>query len=116
MATNEKDHAAVEDDDRDSDDNIVPDPALDSGRDPGPHRGVKSTSGLQSIEDEPKPPDPRDEHEYDEHHGLAHTTPVSLLVAVLGALLVLTVVTVAVTRVDLGSQGNLVIAMVIATI
>jgi cytochrome c oxidase subunit 4 len=58
----------------------------------------------------------RDVHEHDEHHGLAHTTPVSLLVIVLSALLVLTIITVAVTRVDLGSQGNLVVAMVIATI
>lgn len=49
-------------------------------------------------------------------HGLAHTTPVSLLVAVLAALMALTVITVLVTGVDLGAQGNLVVAMVIATI
>jgi cytochrome c oxidase subunit 4 len=51
-----------------------------------------------------------------EHHGFAHTTPLSLLVGILVALLVLTVLTVSVTSVDLGSQGNLVVAMVIATI
>jgi cytochrome c oxidase subunit 4 len=51
-----------------------------------------------------------------EDHGLAHTTPVSLLVGVLAALLVLTVLTVAVTSIDLGGQGNLIVAMVIATI
>ncbi|HMJ10513.1 MAG TPA: cytochrome C oxidase subunit IV family protein [Polyangiaceae bacterium] len=117
MGTNEKDHAAREHERLSSDDDDnVPDPALDSARDPGPHKVVKSTSGLMSIEEAPKPPDPRDEHEYDEHHGLAHTTPVSLLVVVLAALLVLTIITVGVTKVDLGSQGNLVIAMVIATI
>jgi cytochrome c oxidase subunit IV len=55
-------------------------------------------------------------HGHDEHHGLAHTTPVKLLVAVLGALMFLTIVTVAVTSVDLGSSGNLIVAMVIATI
>lgn len=49
-------------------------------------------------------------------HGLAHTTPVSLLVGILGALMVLTVLTVSVTSIDLGAQGNLVVAMVIATI
>jgi cytochrome c oxidase subunit 4 len=49
-------------------------------------------------------------------HGLAHTTPVSMLVGILAALMVLTVLTVSVTSVDLGSQGNLVVAMVIATI
>jgi cytochrome c oxidase subunit 4 len=49
-------------------------------------------------------------------HGLAHTTPVSLLVGVLSVLLVLTIITVTVTRLDLGGQGNLVVAMIIATI
>jgi cytochrome c oxidase subunit 4 len=128
MATNDKDEelrngktgtdaALAADNARDDDDDDdAPDPALDSTRDPGPNMIVKTTSGLQTIEEKPKPPDPRDEHEHDEHHGLAHTTPVSLLVAVLAALLVLTIVTVAVTKVDLGSQGNLVVAMVIATI
>jgi cytochrome c oxidase subunit 4 len=51
-----------------------------------------------------------------EHHGFAHTTPLSLLIGILAALLVLTVLTVSVTSVDLGSQGNLVVAMIIATI
>ena len=49
-------------------------------------------------------------------HGLAHTTPVSLLFGILAALLVLTVATVSVTSIDLGAQGNLVVAMIIATI
>ncbi len=53
---------------------------------------------------------------HDEHHGLAHTTPVKLLVGVLAVLMILTVVTVAVTSVDLGASGNLIVAMVIATI
>lgn len=49
-------------------------------------------------------------------HGLAHTTPVSLLFGILAALLVLTIATVAVTSIDLGAQGNLIVAMLIATI
>ena len=49
-------------------------------------------------------------------HGLAHTTPLSLLIGVLAALLVLTILTVSVTSFDLGHQGNLVVAMVIATV
>jgi cytochrome c oxidase subunit 4 len=56
---------------------------------------------------------------HDDHghgHGLAHTMPVWMLVAVLGALMGLTVLTVSVTSFDLGSEGNLVVAMVIATI
>ncbi len=51
-----------------------------------------------------------------EAHGIAHVSPLPLLFGILGALLVLTVVTVAVTKIDLGGQGNLIVAMVIATI
>jgi cytochrome c oxidase subunit 4 len=54
-------------------------------------------------------------HGHDDH-GLAHTTPVSLLFGILAALLVLTVLTVSVTAIDLGQQGNLIVAMVIATV
>jgi cytochrome c oxidase subunit 4 len=57
-------------------------------------------------------------HGHDGHadHGLAHTMPVWMLIAVLGALMGLTILTVSVTNFDLGSQGNLIVAMVIATI
>lgn len=51
---------------------------------------------------------------HDDH--LGHTAPVSVLVGVLVALGMLTVLTVAVTAVDLGSQGNFVVAMIIATV
>jgi cytochrome c oxidase subunit IV len=53
-----------------------------------------------------------------DHHGdeIAHVMPVRLLIGVWGALMVLTIITVAVTSVDLGSQMNLVIAMAIATV
>jgi cytochrome c oxidase subunit 4 len=57
-----------------------------------------------------------DAHSDHHDHGLAHTMPVWLLVAVLAALMGLTVLTVSVTSFDLGSQGNLIVAMVIATI
>jgi cytochrome c oxidase subunit IV len=54
----------------------------------------------------------------DAHHGEGHghIAPMPLLIGVLGALIVLTVLTVAVTAVDLGSQGNFVVAMIVATI
>jgi cytochrome c oxidase subunit 4 len=52
----------------------------------------------------------------DHGHGLAHTMPISMLVGVLAALMALTVLTVSVTSFDLGAQGNLVIAMIIATV
>jgi cytochrome c oxidase subunit 4 len=51
-----------------------------------------------------------------EDHGLAHTMPIWMLFAVLAALMFLTVLTVSVTSYDLGSEGNLVVGMVIATI
>lgn len=50
------------------------------------------------------------------HDGHGHIAPMWLLLGVLGALIVLTVLTVAVTAVDLGSQGNFVVAMIVATI
>jgi cytochrome c oxidase subunit 4 len=53
---------------------------------------------------------------HDHGHGLAHTMPLPLLFGVLGALLALTIATVAVTSIDLGAQGNLVVAMIIATV
>jgi cytochrome c oxidase subunit IV len=48
--------------------------------------------------------------------GHGHVAPMSLLIGVLGALIILTVLTVGVTAVDLGSQGNLVVAMIVATV
>jgi cytochrome c oxidase subunit 4 len=54
---------------------------------------------------------------HDEHgHGLAHVATLKVLVTTWAILMVLTVVTVLATRIDLGGTGNLVIAMVIATI
>lgn len=50
------------------------------------------------------------------HDEIAHVMPVRLLLGVWGALMVLTVITVAVTSVDLGSRINLTIAMAIATV
>ncbi|MES1183029.1 MAG: cytochrome C oxidase subunit IV family protein [Myxococcales bacterium] len=57
-----------------------------------------------------------DAHAHGADHGLAHTMPLPLLFGVLGALLALTVATVAVTSFDLGAQGNLIVAMAIATV
>lgn len=53
--------------------------------------------------------------EHDEH-GLSHTTTLQLLFGVFAALTILTILTVAVTGIDLGSQGNFVVAMIIATV
>jgi len=70
----------------------------------------------------PKPDEPKKNQAHDGHahahddHGLAHTMPLPLLFGVLAALLVLTIATVSVTSIDLGAQGNLIVAMIIATI
>ena len=50
------------------------------------------------------------------HEHFAHISPKSLLIGVLVALILLTILTVGVTAVDLGSQGNFIVAMVIATV
>lgn len=53
----------------------------------------------------------------DGHGGLAHVASLQILAGVLGALLVLTVVTVLAAKVDFGSRSlNLGIAMLIATV
>ncbi len=46
----------------------------------------------------------------------AHTAPAPMLIGVFVALILLTILTVGVTAVDLGANGNLVVAMVIATV
>lgn len=50
------------------------------------------------------------------HDEIAHVMPMRLLLGVWGALMVLTVITVAVTSVDLGGRVNLIVAMAIATV
>ena len=55
-------------------------------------------------------------HHDSDHDGIAHVTPVRLLLGVWGALMVLTIITVAVTTVDFGPRINLVVAMAIATV
>src|SRR5688572_27390499 len=54
-------------------------------------------------------------HHEDDHHGLAHVASVKVLVGTGGSLLLLTLVTVAATKVDFGGSNiNLAIAMLIA--
>jgi cytochrome c oxidase subunit 4 len=55
-------------------------------------------------------------HQDDEHHGLAHTASVKVLVGTGGTLLMLTIVTVLATKVDFGANINLAIAMFIAVV
>lgn len=57
-----------------------------------------------------------DKHDAHDDAHIGHIAPMPLLVGVLGALVLLTVLTVAVTAVDLGGQGNFIVAMVIATV
>ena len=54
------------------------------------------------------------EHHADEHHGISHVLPPKVLLATGGSLLLLTLLTVAATRIDFGANINLAIAMVIA--
>jgi cytochrome c oxidase subunit 4 len=54
------------------------------------------------------------EHHADEHHGISHVAAIKVLVATGGTLLLLTLLTVAATKIDFGANINLAIAMVIA--
>jgi cytochrome c oxidase subunit IV len=56
------------------------------------------------------------EHHDDDHHGLAHVASVKVLLGTGSALLFLTIVTVAATKVDFGANINLAIAMFIAVV
>ena len=53
---------------------------------------------------------------HDDHHGLSHVASIKVLVGTGGTLLLLTLVTVAATKIDLGPSLNLALAMVIAVI
>lgn len=56
------------------------------------------------------------DHNDDHSHGLSHIASAKVLLGTFGALMVLTVITVLATKVDLGANLNLLVAMVIATI
>jgi len=86
-------------------DATAPNPHLEPTEQDEPEEAVSRESPLHA-----------DAHAGHEDHGMAHTMPVWMLFGVLGALMGLTILTVSVTSFDLGSQGNLVVAMVIATI
>lgn len=58
----------------------------------------------------------KDDHHGDHGHGMAHVASVKTLLGTWGTLMVLTVVTVLATKIDLGADLNLLLAMVIATI
>ncbi len=53
---------------------------------------------------------------HDDHHGIAHTATVKVLLGTGGALMMLTLVTVLATKVDFGTNINLAVAMLIAVI
>jgi cytochrome c oxidase subunit 4 len=56
------------------------------------------------------------DHHDDHGHGLSHVAPIKALLGTWIALMILTLVTVAVTRIDFGSSMNLGIAMAIAVV
>lgn len=59
---------------------------------------------------------PAPDHAAGHAHGVGHVVPVWILAAVFGALMILTVLTVGATLVDLGSAGNVLIALGIAVV
>jgi cytochrome c oxidase subunit 4 len=57
-----------------------------------------------------------DHDHHDDHHGISHVASIKVLVGTGGALLFLTIVTVLATKIDLGPNLNLALAMFIAVI
>jgi cytochrome c oxidase subunit 4 len=53
---------------------------------------------------------------HDDHHGISHVASIKVLAGTGGALLLLTLVTVAATKVDFGTNINLAVAMLIAVV
>jgi cytochrome c oxidase subunit 4 len=56
-----------------------------------------------------------DDH-HDDHHGISHVASIKVLVGTGGTLLLLTIITVLATKIDLGPNMNLALAMFIAVI
>lgn len=56
------------------------------------------------------------DHHHDHSHGLSHVATPKVLLGTFGALMVLTIITVTATGIDLGTNWNLLLAMVIAVI
>lgn len=84
--------------------------------DPSPHGST--SSGSASHGNSHSLPESGPGHAGPGGHGeeIAHVMPVRLLLGVWAALMVLTIITVAVTSIDFGGRINLVIAMAIATV
>lgn len=57
-----------------------------------------------------------DAHVHDDHHGISHVAPVKVLLGTWIALMFLTVITVGATKIDLGANYNLALAMAIAVV
>ena len=57
-----------------------------------------------------------DHDHHDDHHGISHVASIKVLLGTGGALLFLTIVTVLATKIDLGPNMNLALAMFIAVI
>ncbi|MBL8623629.1 MAG: cytochrome C oxidase subunit IV family protein [Myxococcales bacterium] len=57
-----------------------------------------------------------DHAHHDDHHGISHVAPVKVLLGTWGTLMVLTIITVGATRIDLGANYNLALAMAIAVV
>src|SRR5688572_29130374 len=73
-------------------------------------------SGNQPDDDRPEPIVDPHASVGDVHHGLAHAVSPLILVGVFAILMVLTVLTVAATKIDLGYNINLIIALSIALV
>jgi cytochrome c oxidase subunit IV len=107
-----------DDDDSDDDDSDEDEDEDEDEEEEAPEAEAKSESvPPKKIDGGSRAPAPAAAHATaHDDHGFGHLISVKLLGAVLASLLVLTYVTFAVSKIDLGAQWNLLVAMVIATI
>lgn len=104
--TTETNDADDDDDDTDGDD------AAEDGDGVPDERASRTRDGADAVPARHLSPEAPLGH----GEALAHVVSLPVLLSVFGALVVLTIVTVGVTTFDLGPTGNLVVAMVIATV
>jgi cytochrome c oxidase subunit 4 len=119
-----------DDDDEDDDDDDDDQPKAKAEDDDSDGNARDSADGEDDEEEEvaakPSParsdPPPAkkqpEDHGHGAHdeHGFGHVVSIPLLGGILGVLLVLTIVTVAASKIDLGAQLNLIVALIIATV
>ena len=112
----ESDDAVSDEEEASDDDEASEDLAASATSNEEPAKAVAPGAAAVAHDDHGTHGHGDDGHGDDHGHGLSHVASTKVLLGTFGALMVLTVLTVAATMVDLGSSMNLLVAMIVATI